>query len=339
MIHTSTIKRKIKRKPVQWTRHTIQILFSLFLLSVGWKFYQFYVHFESMGALPFVEKPPAVEGFLPIGSLVALKVWLGTGKFDFIHPAGLVLFTFILLSGVFFRKAFCSWLCPVGTASEFLGIFGQKIFKKKINPPKWLRVILYSLKYLLLFVFIKVVIFDMSIPDSADFLNSQYNKVADVKMMLFFLDLSAVAIKVLLILALLSLFIQNFWCRYLCPYGALIGIASLFRITKINRNEATCIDCNQCTRVCPQGIHVAKLKNVTTPECTSCFSCIEACPVKDTLNMTVAKKKVNKWAIPASFLLLFLTVVIVAKATGHWESTITYKEFQQLIPIIDSLGH
>lgn len=179
----------------------------------------------------------------------------------------------------------------------------------------------------------------MSIPASKDFLNSPYNKVADVKMMLFFLDLSAVAIKVLLVLTLLGIFIQNFWCRYLCPYGAMIGLGSLFRITKIKRNESTCIDCNQCTRVCPQGINVAKLKAVTTPECTSCFSCIEACPVKDTLNMTVAGKKVNKWAVPTSFLVLFTIVIIVAKATGYWDSTITYEEFQELIPIVNYLSH
>lgn len=339
MINTSTLKRKIKRKPIQWTRHSIQIVFSLFLLFVGWQFYQFYAHFESLGATPYVEKPPAVEGFLPIGSLVALKVWITTGEFDFIHPAGLILFTFFILSGFLFRKAFCGWLCPVGTVSEFLGMFGRKIMKKKINPPKWVRWILYSIKYLLLIVFLKAVIFDMSIPDSKDFLSSPYNKVADVKMMLFFLGLSAVAIKVLLVLALLGIFIQNFWCRYLCPYGALIGLGSLFRITKIKRNESTCIDCNQCTRVCPQGINVAKLKAVTTPECTSCFSCIEACPVKDTLNMTVANKKVNKWAVPTSFLVLFTVVIIVAKATGHWDSTITYEEFQELIPVVNYLSH
>ena len=339
MLNTSSFKRKIKRKPVQWTRHTIQILFSLFLLYVGWQFYQFYAHFESMGSLPYVDKPGAVEGFLPIGAMIAFKVWVTTGKFDFIHPAGLVLFTFIILSSFLFRKAFCGWLCPVGTVSEFLGMFGQKIMKKKINPPKWARWILYSIKYAILFIFLKAVIFDLSLPDSSDFLNSPYNKVADVKLMLFFLNLSAIGIKVLLVLALLGIFIQNFWCRYLCPYGALIGLGSLFRITKIKRNEATCVDCNQCTRVCPQGINVSKLKAVTTPECTSCLSCIEACPVKDTLHMTVANKKVNKWVVPTSFLILFLVVFIIAKATGHWESTITYKEFEQLIPLIDQLGH
>ncbi|WP_258000436.1 hypothetical protein [Bacillus sp. Marseille-P3661] len=84
---------------------------------------------------------------------------------------------------------------------------------------------------------------------------------------------------------------------------------------------------------------VAKLQAVNTPECSACISCIEACPVKGTLNMTIANKKVNKWVIPTSFLLVFFTVFIVAKITGFWNSTIPYEEYKQLIPIIEYLGH
>ncbi|WP_017754207.1 4Fe-4S binding protein [Calidifontibacillus oryziterrae] len=339
MYNKATIVRKFKRKPIQWTRNTVQLLFSFFLLYVGWKFYQFYNHFASMGVEPFVERPGAVEGFLPISSLVAFKVWVTTGQFDMIHPAGLVLFTIIVFSSILFRKAFCGWLCPVGTMSEFLGKIGKNLFKKQFEPPKWLSVILSSLKYLLLIAFAKVIIFDMPIIASIDFINSPYNKIADIKMMLFFLEISAFSLKVIVILMLLSLFIKNFWCRFLCPYGALIGLGSLFQLSKIKRNELTCIDCNQCTRACPQGIKVAQKKAVMTPECTACFSCIEACPVKDTLNMTVATKKVNKWVIPSAFLAVFFGAIIVAKLTGHWQSTITYQDFQELIPLLDYIGH
>lgn len=339
ILNKTTIIRKVKRKPIQTARHTVQLLFSLFLLYIGWEFYQFYNHFASMGAEPFVERPAAVEGFLPISSLVAFKVWVTTGQFDTIHPAGLVLFTVIVLSSIVFRKAFCGWLCPVGTISEFLGKFGIKVFKLQFEPPKWLAVILYSLKYLLLFAFAKVIIFDMPIPASISFLDSPYNKIADVKMMLFFLEISSFSLKVILILMLLSIFIKNFWCRFLCPYGALIGVGSLFQITKIKRNELTCIDCNQCTRACPQGIIVSQKKTVNTPECTSCFSCIEACPVKDTLNMTVTTKKVNKWLVPSAFLAVFFGIIIIAKLTGHWETMISYKDFQEYIPLLDYIGH
>ena len=91
--------KQLKRKPVQLARHAVQAVFLFFLLYVGLRFYQFYLHFESLGKEPFVARPSAVEGFLPISALVALKVWLTSGDFDKIHPAGLVLFTFIIGSG------------------------------------------------------------------------------------------------------------------------------------------------------------------------------------------------------------------------------------------------
>jgi polyferredoxin len=158
-------------------------------------------------------------------------------------------------------------------------------------------------------------------------------------MMLFFLELGGFSLKVILVLFILSLLFKNFWCRFLCPYGALIGLGSLLGITKIKRNVDTCIDCQACTRVCPQRIKVSEKKAVYTPDCTACMQCVEACPVKDTLGMHVGPKKVNKWVIPVVFFVAFATVVIIAKATGHWETGITYDEFKQLIPYIDYIGH
>ncbi|MCT8137703.1 4Fe-4S binding protein [Anaerobacillus sp. CMMVII] len=329
------LKKRLKKQPVQLARNATQILFSLFLLYIGYRFYQFYLHFATFGLEPFVERPAAVEGFLPISALVALKVWLSTGHFDTIHPAGLVLFTFFVGSGIIFKRIFCSWMCPIGTISEFVGNIGKKIFKRNYNPPRWLTWFLYPLKYLILFFFVKAILIDMPAFFAYEFLNSTYNKISDVKMMLFFLNISGVAFTVILVLLLLSLFIKNFWCRFLCPYGAFIGLGSIFTLTKFRRNEASCIDCKACTRACPNGIDVATKKAVLTPECTACMQCVEACPVKDTLDMTVATKKVNKWILPVGFFALFFIVIFYAKMTGHWTTNITYLEFKDLIFFLD----
>lgn len=333
------LRKYFKRKPVQLMRNLTQIIFASFLLYVGYRFYQFYLHFASSGAQPFVERPSAVEGFLPISALVAFKVWITSGHFDTIHPAGLLLLMFIVGSGFLFRKAFCSWMCPIGTLSEFTGKLGKKIFQRNVTLPRWLTWFLYPLKYLLLIFFIKFIIFDMPSYAAYQFLNSPYNKVSDIKMMLFFLNISEFAFRVIVILFAISLVIKNFWCRFLCPYGALIGIASLVNISKITRNEQSCIDCNNCTRVCPSGIQVAKKKSVLTPECSACMECIEACPVKDTLHITVAKKKTNKWVIPIAFFAIFFTIVAVAKLTGVWKTSVTYDEFETLIRYINSISH
>lgn len=331
--------RQFKRRPVQYVRMSVQIIFSIFLMYVGFRFYQFYNHFASLGIEPYVERPAAVEGFLPISALVALKVWIFTGEFDRIHPAGLLLFTFFIGSGLLFRKTFCSWICPVGTLSEWTARLGKMIFKKNFDLPKWLSWLLISVKYLLLLFFLKMIVIDMPIYFAWDFLHTPYNKVSDVKMLLFFLNLGGFALKVIIVVFILSLFFPNFWCRFLCPYGALIGLGTIFGVTKIMRNEDTCIDCRQCTRVCPQRIRVHEKKTVLTPDCTTCMSCVEACPVKDTLNMTVATKKVNKWVIPTAFFGLFVLMIIIAKLTGNWNTIITYEEFIELIPYIDRIGH
>lgn len=148
-------QKQLKRKPVQITRYTVQGLFLLFLLYVGLQFYQFYLHFETLGKSPFVNRPSAVEGFLPISGLVALKVWLTSGEFDVIHPAGLVLLAFFVGAGIILRKSFCSWICPVGTVGELIALLGRKIFKRNFEIPRWLAWILTPIKYLLmLFLFL-----------------------------------------------------------------------------------------------------------------------------------------------------------------------------------------
>jgi polyferredoxin len=317
----------------------VQAVFLLFLLYVGLRFYQFYMHFETLGRQPFVERPSAVEGFLPISALVALKVWLTSGEFDKIHPAGLVLFTFFVGSGIIFRKLFCSWFCPVGTVSEWTGMLGKKIFKENFEIPQWLVWVLTPLKYLLLLFFLKMIVFNMPTFIAKGFLTDPYNEISDVKMLLFFLNIGGFALKFVIVMFVLSLFFKNVWCRLLCPYGAMIGLGSIFRITKVRRNEATCTNCEMCTMVCPQRIKVHKKQVVATPDCTACMQCIEACPIRDTLNMTVVNKKVNKWVVPAAFFVLFILVVGIAKITGHWNTVLTYEDWKQLIPDANNIGH
>jgi polyferredoxin len=324
-------KKQLKRKPVQITRNVVQAVFLLFLLYVGIRFYQFYMHFETLGEASFVERPAAVEGFLPISALMALKVWLATGDFDVIHPAGLVLLSFFVGGAIIFRRSFCSWICPVGTVSEWISRLGKKLFKRNFEVPTWLVWLLTPIKYLLLLFFLGMVIV-MPTYGAIAFLNEPYNKISDIKMLTFFLDISGFGLGFLIVMVMLSLFFRNFWCRFLCPYGAFIGLGSIFRISKVRRNEETCTNCEMCTKVCPSRIKVHKVETVNNLNCTACMACVEACPVKDTLNMTVGNKKVSKWFIPVSFFVAFFLIIGYAKLTGHWETIISYEEWKILIP-------
>ena len=85
-----------------------------------------------------------------------------------------------LLTSVLVKKAFCSWLCPVGTVSEYLWKLGRRIFRHSVTLPKWLDLTLRSLKYLLLAFFLFIV-FTMSLQDLGGFLMSPFGIVADVR--------------------------------------------------------------------------------------------------------------------------------------------------------------
>ncbi len=118
-----------------------------------------------------------------------------------------------------------------------------------------------------------------------------YGLIADVKMLDFFRTLTLTGIIVLGILAGLSLLIQNFWCRYLCPYGALMGLVSLLSPTKIRRDTEACIDCGKCSKACPAHLKVDQLVQIRSVECSACLACVASCPVENALQFALPPKK------------------------------------------------
>lgn len=238
------------QKTTVW-RNLVQWSFFIWILYLGIRFGQFVQHFVSQGATPFVTRPTGVDGFLPIGGLASLKLLLTTGQFDTVHPAALVLLLTFLVMSLLAKKSFCSWLCPVGTLSEAVWKLGRRIFGRNFIPWRWLDTALRSLKYLLLAFFAKIILIDMSAAALAAFLKTPYWALSDIKMLQFFTRMSLTTMIVLVVVTLLSVFIKNAWCRYLCPYGALLGLVSLLSPFKIRRDTTTCTDCRECTRTCP----------------------------------------------------------------------------------------
>ena len=156
-------------------------------------------------------RPPGVEGFLPISALLSLRHLFETGEFSRIHPAGLVIFSLAMLTGLLLKKAFCSWICPVGTLSEWLARAAHRVFGRRFKLPARIDRPLMILKYLLLAFFVHAVFFRMTPRAVALFLDSPYNKVADVKMLHFFTHMSTTTAVVLAALAVLSFLVPYFW--------------------------------------------------------------------------------------------------------------------------------
>ncbi len=164
-------------------------------------------------------------------------------------------------------------------------------------------------------------------------------------MLNFFRYLGGTAAYVLLGLLVASLFVQNFWCRYLCPYGALMGLAALASPTRIVRTESACIDCAKCAKACPASLPVDKLIQIRSAECTSCLECIAVCPAKDALAVQVGapllgrSKRLPAWAVAAGVAIIFIGLVGYAKVSGHWDTHLPNQVYFQLVPAAGEQQH
>jgi polyferredoxin len=311
----------LKRQNLKHLRMAVQASFALFCLYGGYRFYLFYLW--AMGSSEiFVPRPPSVEAFLPISGLVGLKRLLLSGVYDQVHPAGLTIFIAAILIALLLRKGFCGWICPVGFASNLLEKLGLKL-KTIWRPPVWLDWPLMSLKYLLFGFFAFLILIKMDLQAIEAFNRTPYNLVVDAKMLLFFLEPGNLTLWVMGILLVASFFLRNFWCRYLCPYGALLGIVALVSPVRIKRDQDTCIDCHKCEKVCPGSILVATKDSVNSPECLGCLECVSACPVEDCLSVSAyGQRKLPTLLLPLGVLAIFFTLWAWAQLSGHWHPEI-----------------
>jgi polyferredoxin len=320
-------------------RHSVQAAFLLLNLWIGVQFFLFVRYYESGGQGAVVARPPGIDGWLPIAGLMNLKYLLLTGLVPEVHPAGLFLLVAFVAISFAFRKAFCGWMCPIGTVSEWLWRGGRDLFGRNVALPRWLDVPHRGLKYLLLGFFLWAIA-QMSAADIAAFLQSPYGLIADVKMLDFFRHLGTTAAMVIAILVVLSVFVKNAWCRVLCPYGALLGIVSLVSPVRIRRNAEACIDCGKCAKACPALLPVDRLASVKSAECTGCLECVAICPAAGALDLSLSRSRpVPALAVAVGVAALFVGVVGYAMATGHWQTRLEESVYFELVPRAGQFGH
>lgn len=332
--------REGRKAQKRWrVRSLVQLGFLVTCLVSGVLFYRF-VRAAEQGALPLPDRPAGVEAFLPISGLMGLKHWWLSGELNTIHPAATIVLLLAIATSWLLRKSFCAWICPVGWISEKLAALGRRLYGRNFRIWRWLDIPLRGLKYLLL-AFFAHAIWKMSEPALAAFIHTPYNRVADIKMGLFFVELGTVGAVVLAILVVGSTFVQGTWCRYLCPYGALLGLFSWLSPVRVRRDPVSCTDCGLCDRVCMARLSVSKSKNVLDAECTGCLDCVAVCPVKDTLQVKAGPTRMPVWSFAAVVVLLFFGGYVSARVAGVWDNEITDREYVERVQNIDGpeYGH
>ncbi len=262
----------------------------------------------------------SVDALCPFGGFETLFTFIATGGFvPRILMSSLILGIGILVTVLVFRKGFCGYICPFGTLQELLG----RIMKKKFVVPKKIDQYLRYLKYVVLaailvgtayfgilvfraydpfmtfFHFGKGIFWDVSYAESAEHL---------------------IPFVILMLTLFFSVFIERFWCKYLCPLGAVMNIFTWMGITKITRDSKTCTNCKLCDRVCPMNVKVSNVKTVKDVECINCNKCVNICSKSESLSLKTFGKSYSVITYIVLMLALFFLVIGASKAFGIWQS-------------------
>ena len=185
-------------------------------------------------------------------------------------PIGWIII-FALLTG----PICCGWMCPFGTLQDLLIGLRKTLGLPKLQlrghkPLKWLRYLLFGITFINGGSLILQVL--------------SYDPRVNFQHFLQIRSLNILNAIILVIFSLCALFIDRFFCKYLCVEGARQSIISGGRLFKIHRTP-TCINCKKCDRACPMGITLTKSPIVNDLECISCLACIDACPVKGAIKI------------------------------------------------------
>lgn len=234
------------------------------------------------------DKGPSIHGICPFGGVVTFYKYITTGLFiKHIHFSSVIVMYSIIIFSVLFGGIFCSWVCPLGTFQELIAKIGKK---KNKNYNKQVPDFVHKrLKHFRIIVLLWV-IYVTARSGELLFANiDPYNA-------LFNFWTGEVAIGALIMLGLvtlLSLAIERPWCKYLCPYGAFLGLFNKIRIFKIRRNKVSCINCKNCDDKCPMNIKVSEKEVISDMHCISCGLCTSdyQCPVEDTVTFSTKRRE------------------------------------------------
>lgn len=258
---------------------------------------------------------PSIHALCPFGGIESLYTFFLTGSFiSKIFSGTLILFAITLVLAIAFRRSFCGLICPFGAMQEFFAKLGQKLFGRKFIVPSKIDKPLRYLKYVLLIVTVYYAWRTAGLWMAPYDPWSAYAHLPEGLEAVW--ESTAIGLILLVITILGSAIYDRFFCKYLCPMGALYGLIGKISPFRIVRNKDKCINCNLCSKKCPVNIDVATSKEVKSAECISCQTCVLNCPKAGALEIKEGNKTVKPFLVIVMVLALFFVPIFISQAFG-----------------------
>ncbi|HYG75677.1 MAG TPA: 4Fe-4S binding protein [Planctomycetota bacterium] len=235
----------------------------------------------------------AAEAFLIIDPLLSLSTALAAKAWVW----SLVWAGVIVAVCVIFPRGFCGYICPLGTLIDcFDWAIGKRVTRFNVKHDGWW----VNLKYYILLGTLIAAMFGVLL---SGFVAAIPVVTRGLLFTLAPLQMGALRgwhqvpplnaghyVSLVLFFAVLAMgfWRPRFWCRYVCPSGAVFSVANFWRVTE-RKVESSCINCNKCVEICPFDAIKADF-TTRTADCTLCQTCGGVCP-------THAIKFVDRWDI------------------------------------------
>ncbi|MBU0716690.1 MAG: 4Fe-4S binding protein [Planctomycetes bacterium] len=197
----------------------------------------------------------------PIGAIQNVAVALTDPSYT-IPVVVLVFFFLPLILALLFGRVFCGGVCPLGGIQDL-------VLLKPVHLPRWLDKSLGTLKYVYL---VLAIWFAVQPAVERDFIICRFDPFVGF----FRLTGSGGVLIFGGVLLILGIFVGRPYCRFLCPYGALLALVSRFSWRGVTITPDKELDCGLCARACPLGA-IEDMRTVKS-SCLYCARCFESCP-------------------------------------------------------------